>query len=277
MAYYHLKVRRDTAANWAANNPTPYEAEICYETDTKKLKIGDGSTAYNSLTYFTLPAATTSAPGLMSAADKTKLNGITISLYAKINSPAFTGIPTAPSIPNPYNIGSQQIANLDHVQQAIAFSRSLPTIAIICSVGAGGDYTILSDSVVPFVQALSVNGKAQDITRKAKLQAGDNVVEITFRDYTTPLYRNKIPDNAFADILIISEAVLSPDVVEIGEKAFCNSSVAIMYCPGAAAPKIGDDAFTGSTLEATGNVYVPVAATDDYTAKWNFGCTIYNF
>jgi Major tropism determinant N-terminal domain len=41
----------DTAANMASNNPTLLKGQIGYETDTKYFKIGDGSTAYNSLLY----------------------------------------------------------------------------------------------------------------------------------------------------------------------------------------------------------------------------------
>jgi len=40
-----------TAATLASNNPIPAAAQIAYETDTKFFKIGDGSTAYNSLMY----------------------------------------------------------------------------------------------------------------------------------------------------------------------------------------------------------------------------------
>ena len=46
-----IQLRRDTAANWSANNPTPSAGEPCFETDTGKLKIGDGATAYNNLAY----------------------------------------------------------------------------------------------------------------------------------------------------------------------------------------------------------------------------------
>ena len=41
-----LQQRRDTAANWTSNNPTLAGGEIGYETDTKKFKVGDGSTAW---------------------------------------------------------------------------------------------------------------------------------------------------------------------------------------------------------------------------------------
>jgi len=46
-----LQQRRDTAANWTSNNPTLATGEIGFETDTKKFKIGDGSTAWTSLAY----------------------------------------------------------------------------------------------------------------------------------------------------------------------------------------------------------------------------------
>jgi len=47
-----IQLRRDTAANWTSNNPTLAQGEPALETDTGRLKFGDGVTAYNSLTYF---------------------------------------------------------------------------------------------------------------------------------------------------------------------------------------------------------------------------------
>lgn len=47
-----FQTRRDTAANWTSANPTLSAGEPGYETDTGKLKIGDGSTAWTSLAYF---------------------------------------------------------------------------------------------------------------------------------------------------------------------------------------------------------------------------------
>lgn len=48
-----IQLRRDTAANWTAANPILASGQAGYETDTKKLKIGDGATAWASLAYFT--------------------------------------------------------------------------------------------------------------------------------------------------------------------------------------------------------------------------------
>lgn len=46
-----IKLRRDTAANWTSANPTLAAGEAGFESDTNKLKIGNGTTAWNSLPY----------------------------------------------------------------------------------------------------------------------------------------------------------------------------------------------------------------------------------
>jgi hypothetical protein len=46
-----IQVRRGTATQWTSTNPTLAAGEFGFETDTNKLKCGNGSTAWNSLTY----------------------------------------------------------------------------------------------------------------------------------------------------------------------------------------------------------------------------------
>ena len=46
-----LRHRRDTAANWTSNNPVIEAGQLGYETDTLKFKLGDGTTAWSSLSY----------------------------------------------------------------------------------------------------------------------------------------------------------------------------------------------------------------------------------
>lgn len=47
----NIKLRRGTQAQWSAANPVLGIGEIVVETDTRKVKIGDGTTSYNSLSY----------------------------------------------------------------------------------------------------------------------------------------------------------------------------------------------------------------------------------
>lgn len=49
-----LILRNDLAANWSTKNPILAKGEIGAEIDTGLLKIGDGSTAFNSLDYINL-------------------------------------------------------------------------------------------------------------------------------------------------------------------------------------------------------------------------------
>jgi hypothetical protein len=46
-----IRLRRDTAANWTTQNPVLALGEPGVETDTQKIKIGDGRTAWSSLPY----------------------------------------------------------------------------------------------------------------------------------------------------------------------------------------------------------------------------------
>ncbi len=52
MAYKKILFRRDLAATWTSVNPILSAGEIGLESDTGKIKLGNGSTAWNGLLYF---------------------------------------------------------------------------------------------------------------------------------------------------------------------------------------------------------------------------------
>ena len=68
-----IQLRRDTAAKWTTANPTLAQGELAVETDTKKFKIGDGTTTWTSLPYFT--QGTTGATGSTGATGATGPTG----------------------------------------------------------------------------------------------------------------------------------------------------------------------------------------------------------
>lgn len=55
-----IKLRRDTAANWAAANPVLALAEPGLEIDTNSIKYGNGVTPWNSLPYAGVPLSAVS-------------------------------------------------------------------------------------------------------------------------------------------------------------------------------------------------------------------------
>jgi hypothetical protein len=67
-----IQIRRGLAATWVSSNPILSSGELGLETDTNKVKIGNGSTAWNSLEYFydqsALSIASASATYLTQAA-----------------------------------------------------------------------------------------------------------------------------------------------------------------------------------------------------------------
>lgn len=69
-----IQVRRGTAANWTSTNPTLAAGEFGFETDTNKLKCGNGSSAWNSLSY----VATGATGTVTSVVASTGLTGGTI-------------------------------------------------------------------------------------------------------------------------------------------------------------------------------------------------------
>ena len=61
-----MQQRRDTAAGWTSAGPTLLSGEIGYETDTGKIKLGDGSTAWASLGYLSYVYADSSGDVVIS-------------------------------------------------------------------------------------------------------------------------------------------------------------------------------------------------------------------
>lgn len=47
-----IQLRRGTASQWTSANPTLASGEFGVETDTAKVKLGNGTTAWTSLGYF---------------------------------------------------------------------------------------------------------------------------------------------------------------------------------------------------------------------------------
>lgn len=50
---FQIQLRRGTASAWSTVNPILVEGEVGLESDTNKMKVGDGTSAWNSLSYAT--------------------------------------------------------------------------------------------------------------------------------------------------------------------------------------------------------------------------------
>lgn len=82
-----IKLRRDTAANWTSANPTLAEGEPGLETDTGKIKYGDGASSWTQLNY--------SSSGSSTIVASTNTNAtITTTGYNPSASPAINVVST---------------------------------------------------------------------------------------------------------------------------------------------------------------------------------------
>ena len=98
--YYQIQIRRGTASEWTAANSILAAGELAVETDTNKMKVGNGSTAWASLAYAT--------------ATPTQLN-----LKADLASPTFTGNVVLPSTTSIGTVSATEIGYVDGVTSAI--------------------------------------------------------------------------------------------------------------------------------------------------------------
>ena len=92
-----IQLRRDTAANWTSANPTLSQGEQGYETDTGKMKIGDGSTAWSSLDYFVDSSAYATSSDITTAVTP-KAN--TADLADVATSGSYDDLSDTPTIPS---------------------------------------------------------------------------------------------------------------------------------------------------------------------------------
>jgi hypothetical protein len=141
-----IQVRRDTTANWTSSNPTLSQGEIGYELNTGKIKIGTGTTAWNSLDYLTI--ATSSVTGTLTFPDNT------VQTTAWLGSLAYSSLTGLPSLATVATSGSyNDLSNKPNIAGTYSFNvaaddsslKTINTNETVKFIGAGG-ITTASDA-----------------------------------------------------------------------------------------------------------------------------------
>lgn len=144
MAYRKILIRRDTAANWTSANPTLASGELGGETDTGKLKLGNGSTAWNSLAYLggvtSINGSTGVVTGIVTTSDTGTVTSTMIADGTIVNADVNASAAIALS----------KLASGTSAQVVVADSSGVPTYRTL-----SGDVTI-SDTGVTSIAANSV-------------------------------------------------------------------------------------------------------------------------
>lgn len=165
-----FKQRRGTSAALSAANETPAAGQIVIETDTNRLKVGDGVTPWNSLGYINNDIVISDVAGLQAALDAKQPAGSYAALVHQHTVSAITDlIPTLNAGYAPL-VHTHQISATDGLQAALdgkaatvhshalssitdagtAASRDVPAVgnATSTQIVIGSD-TRLSDQRVP--------------------------------------------------------------------------------------------------------------------------------
>jgi len=87
-----IQIRRDTSSNWTSVNPTLSQGELGFETNSKKIKIGDGSTSYTSLSYIIDPTTSISNTAARTLINDRLQVSNAATLYATKISPTTSGL-----------------------------------------------------------------------------------------------------------------------------------------------------------------------------------------
>lgn len=202
-----IKIRRDTAARWATNNPFLNYGELAIVTDTtpQRIKIGTGLATFNDLPFFTIPNVTQSEAGAMSAADKRKLDGI----------------------PN------TQLVDVDGAFGISSLAVGMTVLATY-RIESAGYYDIINSNADGEVAMVKVgNGQAYESGQQIYFEAGTPTVAIVFKDPTT------IPSAAFANVMELREVHIPSWVHLIGDGAFAITSLHLVKCEGMTPPSLG--------------------------------------
>jgi len=211
-----IQLRRDTAINWTAINPILTDGEPGLETNTNKVKYGDGVTAWNSLPYsgsggstgditFTgnvigstsgnIVINTSLVPNGNATFDLGTINEQWRSLYVSGNTIYMSGVPLTVTNGNTLAFGNTTIANTSNVITAVTGNitftdTTLGTVNAGSNVNIATTYLNLINNQADFMDFNYPSPASQSLSMSPGIQLNDSAFSIQFwiyrRDITRP-------------------------------------------------------------------------------------------
>ena len=155
-----VQVRRGTASQWTSANPTLASGEWGFETDTLKTKIGNGSTAWNSLAYQTGSIAISNVTGLGTGVETFLATPSSANLRTAVTDETGTGslvFATSPTITTP-TLSDPKI-NLAFDEETASFTAILANNGqvVTMNVGSANNFSIPTNASVAFPIGTQIN------------------------------------------------------------------------------------------------------------------------
>ena len=170
MSTVRIQVRRGTASDWTSVNPTLAAGEVGFESNTRKMKVGDGSTAWSSLDYIS-----SDAPAIEEIAQDTIYNALIVgSGLSKSYDDVLNKITV--------NVDSSVVATLTGTQTLINKTLNSPVISsptgiLKSDVGLGNvDNTSDINKPVSTAQATAIGVVSDSIQNVAMDYVGSHTV-----------------------------------------------------------------------------------------------------
>jgi hypothetical protein len=142
-----IQIRRDTAANWTSVNPTPFQGELCEETDTHRMKIGDGATAWTSLAYLGLAGGQLTGSLVPKVVTLAQSGGAVAVAGGLGNDYRLTLTASGWTISNPTGMGDGQVFYVTLIQDATG-SRTIGSWGSEYNWGAGNSAPTLTTTAL---------------------------------------------------------------------------------------------------------------------------------
>jgi len=246
MSYKKILFRRDTAANWTSENPVLSAGEIGLETDTNKIKLGNGSTTWSSLPYFY---------GSIEGASLDGLGDVTITNAQSGDVLRWNGTAW---INDPINLSTDTVG--DYVQSLVAGTgvtltnnsgeATTPTVAIGQSVATNASVTFADVTTTGNVVVggdLTVNGATVTLNTET-LSVEDNIVVLNSN---------------------VSGAPVSNAGIEIERGS--SSNVLLRWNEGSDKWEITEDGATYSNVAREGSIALGTHTTGNYMSDLTQG------
>ena len=158
-------IRNDTASNWASVNPTLALGELGVETDTSKLKVGDGTSKWNSLSYISGSGITSRVIDATLTASKwsNKVQTLTVSNAVDISSVNFPSTIKDSEYTAAVNAKFSWVV-CDNGEIKIIATGTTPTVDIPLQLVVGLNSTKPNSTDRYWVPTVSTSGSTQVLT-----------------------------------------------------------------------------------------------------------------
>lgn len=215
-----LQLRKGTAAQWAAANPVLKVGEPGAEWDTYKLKIGDGTTAWNSLAYVggsgsgitQLTGDVTAGPGSGSQAATIANNAIT---SGKINDGAVTNTKLGSASVTESKIDDGAVTTSKMPNAAVTLAK-MADLAADRLIGRGNGSGTGVPQAISLGTGLSMSATTLNVTASG---TGGGVPGIDPRSsiyvpFTSTGIDDEFDDNSFSGWTAVNDGVTVPTIAE---------------------------------------------------------------